>query len=160
MRKYLTVLVALAFVLFVIGATAQTSSSSEPQQSTTTTQQGNSTASAPASESDQATEGCLMKEGTDYFLIPRSGNPIQLQAGGQDLAAHEGHKVKVSGPASSLSASTSGQSPTGAASGSGNDLHRLSEKEIMVSKIDHVAGSCPANWNPKVSTSKNGPSKQ
>ena len=106
-----------------------------------------------------------MKEGSDYFLIPRSGNPIQLQAGGQDLAAHEGHKVKVSGPESSLSASTSepgasGMPQTGAASGSGNDLHRLSEKEIMVSKIDHVAGSCPANWNPKVSTSKSGYSKK
>ena len=197
MRKHLAVLVVLAFLLFVMGATAQTSSSSEPQQpTTTTTQQSTSTTDqdqgkSSAKSGSDAIEGCLMKEGSDYFLIPRSGNPIQLQVGGQDLTAHEGHRVKVRGSESSASTSGAGTSQTGgtagtaagtsapsassgsqsssgavgqstagagsqtsgsagAVSGSGNDLHRLSEKQIMVSKVDHVADSCPANWNPKV----------
>jgi hypothetical protein len=214
MRKHVTCLVALAFLLFVVGATAQTSSSGQSQPSTTTTtttttQQANpgssdqtqdqrsgmshAKTSSQTSGAEQTVEGCIVKESSDYFLIPSHGNPIELQASsGQDLSAHAGHKVKVHGTESSLGASSSmgaggtggaagtaatstttttesgaqsstrssvsepagssGSSQAGEASGTGNNLHRLATKEMTVVKLDHVAVTCPVNWNPRVSS--------
>lgn len=227
MRRYVTCVVLLAFLLFAMGVMAQTSSSSDQQRSTTTTttttqqnpssdtsqtnpsqsSQGStmsqhehsSTAQSSATAGERAIEGCLAKEGPDFFLIPAHGNPIELQASaGQDLSAHAGHKVKVRGTESSLSAAgttatsstgggaagtmtsstatTSGagtqtgsgsvnepagstsSSTQGAASGTGNDLHRLATKQMSVSNLDHIAETCPVNWNPKVMP-KSGSSK-
>jgi hypothetical protein len=108
-------LVAMAFLLFAIGATAQTSSTGNKQTTTTTTTTTQQTTTTGA---ERSVEGCLLKEASDYFLIPAHGNPIELQAtSGQDLSAHEGHKVKVSGVESTLSASSSGTGMTGGATG-------------------------------------------
>lgn len=190
MRRYLAALVALAFMLFALGVMAQTSTSSEPQRSTTTTTT-TTTQQSTVSGTEQAVEGCLAKEGSDFFLIPAHGSPIALQASsGQDLSAHAGHKVKLHGTESSLSPSSnagmsgtggtagaassttttttssgaqsstrsgisepagaSGSSQAGAMSGTGNDLHRLATREMTVSKLDHIASTCPLNWNPNV----------
>ena len=187
MRKRMACLVASALLLFAIGATAQTSSSANKQTTTTTT---TTTQQTTTSGTEHAVEGCLVKEASDFFLIPAHGNPIELQASsGQDLSAHEGHKVKVSGVESSIAASNAGTSSTGgasgmattttttatgaqssthsvtepagkapssdtaAASGTGNDFHRLATKQMTVSNLNHVADTCPVNWNPSVKRS-------
>jgi hypothetical protein len=191
MRKSLTCLVVLGFVLFAMGLMAQTSSSSNPQHATTTTTT-TSTQQSTITGTERTVEGCVMKEASDFFLSPAQGNPIELQpSAGQDLSAHEGHKVKVRGIQASLApSSAAGTSSTGgaagvasgttnpnagnpssngsistpagssasgnagAASGTGNDLHRLASKQMTVANLDHVAETCPVNWNSKVPSKK------
>ncbi len=191
MRRYMTIAVVLAFLLFAWGALAQTSTSGHQHDMQTTTTTTTTTQQTTASGAERSIEGCLAKEGSDFFLIPARGNPIELQAStGQNLSEHEGHKVKVRGVESSLSASnaaaTSGtggaagaatttttttpsgaQSSTssvsqpaggtaagnaGAASGTGNDLHRLANQQLTVANLDHIADTCPVNWNSRVPT--------
>ncbi len=179
MRKHITCLVVLAFLLFSIGVMAQSSSSSQSTSTTTTT-----TTTGPS----RTIEGCIVKEASDFFLIPAHGNPIELQASaGEDLKAHEGHKVKVNGVETSLSASSASsnsggasgtaeantsasnkesgsagaigsnsgsnaQGSTGVATGTGNDLHKLATQQLAVAKLTHVSETCPVNWNPNVHT--------
>ncbi len=113
MRRYLTTLVVLAFLLFAMGAIAQTNA-----QHTTTTTTTTTTQQTITSGPERTVEGCLVKEGSDFFLIPARGNPIELQASaGENLSEHEGHKVKVRGVESSLSASGAGAGTTGGAAG-------------------------------------------
>jgi hypothetical protein len=192
MRKYFVLAIAVAFLLFVLGAVAQTSAGTHNSQATTTTTT-TTTQQTTTSGPQRTMEGCVVKEASDYFLIPRSGKPIELQVTtGADLTAHEGHRVKIQGVESSLSAGTAAgagssgtggtagaaanmppsssqaqgagaagsiksqaggteSSSSGAASGTGNDLHRLSTRQMSVVKVTHVAETCPVNWNPKVS---------
>ncbi len=188
MRRYVTVLVALAFLLCAMGLMAQTSGSGHNATQTTTT---TTTTTHQVSGPQHTVEGCIIKEGADLFLVPARGNPIELQpASGQDLSAHVGHKVKVRGVETALSASnttstsntggTAGVATTtttttasgaqsstrsvgepagtastgnvGAASGTGNDLHQLASKQMTVANLDHLADTCPVNWNPRVSS--------
>ncbi len=114
MRRYLACMVGTAFLLIAMGALAQRSHTGRQATTTTTT---TTTEKSTVSGTEHTIEGCLMKESSDFFLIPARGTPIQLQAGaGQDLAADEGHKVKISGVESALSASSSGGN-TGGTSG-------------------------------------------
>ncbi len=117
MRRHITLLAALAFLLSAMGLMAQTSSSARqhPTKTTTTT----TTTTQQVSGPQHSVEGCVMKEASDFFLIPARGNPIELQpASGQDLSAHEGHKVRVRGVETSLNASnTAGTGATGGAAG-------------------------------------------
>ncbi|MGI9103449.1 MAG: hypothetical protein ACR2IF_13505 [Terriglobales bacterium] len=110
MRKHITCLVLLAILLFALGAMAQTSSSSQTTTTTTTTTTGPS----------RTIEGCIIKEASDFFLVPAHGNPIELQASaGQDLNAHEGHKVKINGVESALSATNTSATVAGTAGAAG-----------------------------------------
>jgi hypothetical protein len=189
MRKYTVLAVAVAFLLFGLGAVAQTSAGTHPSQTTTTTT--TTTNQTTTTGHERSVEGCVVKEASDYFLIPHSGHPIELQATtGEDLSAHEGHRVKIQGMESSMAAGsaagagaagtggaagaaanmpagasqsagaagsiksqTSGAeaSTSGAASGTGNDLHRLADRQMSVVKLTHVSETCPVNWNPSVS---------
>ncbi len=186
MRRCISIVAGLAFLLFGVVAFAQYGSSSQSNSSSNTSQATSSTPNGQQS----SIEGCLVKEQTDYFLVPKSGNPIELQASAsEDLSKHEGHRVKVRGNESPISAgssastsgaaggasgaavgSSSGTNQTnpsssgaigsqagssqagaaGTASGTGNDLHKLASEQISVVEVQHVAASCPANWNPKV----------
>lgn len=120
MRKYMTALVGVAFLLFTLGAMAQTSSSSSSGQygnpsASTSSQSQSQTESYPrSSTSSQATatgeqrtlQGCVAEEQGQFFLIPQSGNPIRLEPSSrQSLEKHVGQQVTVSGNESSLSAS-------------------------------------------------------
>jgi hypothetical protein len=62
-------------------------------------------------------EGCIVKEESDYFLVPKSGSPVMLQAGGgESPSGHEGHHVKVKGAEQPMSAA-GGAGATGGAAG-------------------------------------------
>lgn len=200
MRKYFVFAVAVAFLLFVLGALAQTSAGTHNSQATTTTTTTTTTNQTTMSGPQRSVEGCsVVKEASDYFLIPRSGNPIELQVTtGEDLSAHEGHRVKIQGVESSMAAGSAGEtasagmggtagaaanmppsgsqsagaagaiksqtggtesSTSGAATGTGNDLHRLANRQMSVAKITHIAETCPVNWNPSVSTHSSTPKR-
>jgi hypothetical protein len=198
MRKSLVIAVGCVFLLFAIAAIAQTDTSGQyGNQSTTSktetqssTSQSSTTTQMGAPTGAPTIDGCLVRERTDYFLIPRSGNPIKvLTSAGEDLSEHAGHEVKVTGPESALSeggmgssagtAGTAASTPTtgsqdqtassgamsapagstgtssmgsGMATGTGNELHRMADQQITVIKLQHVAATCPVNWNPKVPT--------
>ncbi|MFB3917221.1 MAG: hypothetical protein ACE14M_10860 [Terriglobales bacterium] len=130
MRKYMTAIVAVAFLLFTLGAMAQTSSSSgqygnpsastssqtESNPSSSTTTQSTTTSTSTSGE-QRSIEGCVVQEQGQFFLIPKQGNPLKLQAASdQDLKSHEGQQVSVSGTESSLSASA-GASTSGGMAG-------------------------------------------
>ncbi len=147
MRKYIAALVASAFLLLVLSAAAQAPRS---QRSTTTT---TTTTTTTATGPEHHIEGCIVKESTDFFLIPQRGRPFKLQSN-QDLSANEGHRVSVSGKEmpSTSAANAAGNAGvagnTAASTGSGNDLHSLSDRQIIVDAVNSIANTCPVNWNP------------
>ncbi len=189
MRRYITGLAGLLLLLFAVFAVAQTSGKArENRQTSTTTQTTTTQTTTTATGPTRNIEGCLIKEQSDFFLVPRSGHPIKLEpTSGENLSEHEGHKVRVSGTEMALSASpASTTAPTGgaagaaaststtnaatpgsnaigspagtqegaagAATGTGNDLHSLATEQMNVTKLQHIASSCPVNWNPNVRT--------
>ncbi len=148
MRKNVLLLSAFAMLLYVSSAVAQTRAQSSTTTTTTTTQ---TTVSGP----EHSVEGCVMSESGDFFLIPQRGEPFKLQANNKDLSALDGHKVMVSGK--ELSAASAGQNSaasgssgnaTAAAAGTGNDLHRLANRQFVADNVRSVADTCPVNWNP------------
>ncbi len=148
MRKNVLLLSAFAMLLYVSSAVAQT----RPQSSTTTT---TTTTQTTVSGPEHNVEGCVVSESGDFFLIPQRGEPFKLQASNQNLGALEGHKVIVSGkelsgaPANQNSAaSPSGGNTPSPATGTGNDLHRLANRQYVADNIRSVADTCPVNWNP------------
>lgn len=194
MRRYITTSTGLSFVLFAWFAMAQTygSAQSNNPPSSMTTQ--TTTSQATTTKLPQTSvEGCLIKEQSDFFFVPKNGNPIKLQpTSSANLSKHEGHRVNISGQEMPISAgaaanmgtgksggmagTAAGTPPTssemnpsgsgaigtqtgesataamGTATGTGNDLHKLATQEMRVTKLQHVATSCPANWNPSVPT--------
>jgi hypothetical protein len=133
MRKYMASLAVLTFLLFALGAMAQTSgsygqsnppsassSSTEGQNSSTTTSTTTSQTTTSPQQASANFDGCVVKEQADYFLVPRSGSPIKLQASaGEDLSSKVGQRVQVTGSESALSASagTPGASASAGTSG-------------------------------------------
>jgi hypothetical protein len=81
----------------------------------------------------QTVKGCLSSNGGTYTLTDKNGKNFQLTGDTAKLSEHVGHEIKVTGTASSASASssdaTAGQ--TGAA-----------QPTLEVSSFKHVAKSC------------------
>ena len=152
MRKVLPLLLAFVFLLAVSSVFAQRAR----QRSTTTT---TTTTTVTTTGPEHKIEGCIAKEQNDFFLIPQRGEPFRLQASAnQDLGNDAGHRVTVSGKwlsgNSVHTATTDENTEHGtvagqASSGTGNDLHRLSKRELVVDHVRSIADSCPVNWNPK-----------
>lgn len=122
MRKLIATTTGLVFLLFALIALAQNTSNS---QSGSSAQSGAESGTAPASgnnaqtanprstpekaqnpaassgtsssssENANATEGCVVREESDYFLVPQSGTPIRLS--GNQASQHLGERVKVKG---------------------------------------------------------------
>ncbi len=140
MRKNVLLLSAFAMLLYVSSAVART----RPQSSTTTTTM---TTQTTVTGPEHNLEGCVMSESGDFFLIPQRGEPFKLEAKSQNLSALDGHKVIASGK--ELAGSAPGQnSGTASATGTGNDLHRLANRQFAADNIRSVADTCPVNWNP------------
>jgi hypothetical protein len=61
-------------------------------------------------------EACVVKEETDYFLVPRRGAPVRVSStSSTDLGSHVGHRVRAHGTetmASNMGAGASGQAGT------------------------------------------------
>ena len=151
MRSYAVCLLVFAFLLLTVAVSVGQQRSTTTTTTTTTTQ---TTATGP----EHNIEGCMIKESADFFLLPEHGRPFKLQSN-QDLTANEGHKVIVSGKETALNAAAGAASPAVSgsapiASGSGDDLHRLSDREMIVDHVRSVSDTCPVNWNPGVRRSR------
>ena len=211
MRKQLALGLAAAFLLFALAAVAQTSGSygqntpsQDSQSTTTTTTQSDTTqqdqsgsmsgSSQPGSwgtqtsssnaASSSSLEGCVVRQQTDFFLIPQSGNPVHLtDSGSANLGSHVGHHVRVQGSQSMAGLTSPGTSDTtggatgtasgttggsstsdttgstigansGSNSGGSNDMHSAATQDMQVSRVDMISESCPANWNSRWNSSR------
>ena len=82
----------------------------------------------------QATvKGCLSSNGGTYTLTDKNGKNFQLTGDTAKLSEHVGHEIKVTGTASSASASSS--DATAGQTGAG-------QPTLEVTSFKHVAKSC------------------
>lgn len=153
MRK--TVVLCL-FLLCAVWAFAQTSpsqpsspsqsstpsSSQQPDQSANPSGQGVASSSQSSSATDQKVTGCLNGSSGNYTLTDSSGKTWQLSGDTSKLSDHVGHKVEITGTASSASSSTSNPStsnPGGASAGSSSSSE---QSTLAVTSMKHIATSC------------------
>jgi FlaG/FlaF family flagellin (archaellin) len=133
-------LVALAVTAFgrcFAQITAQsTDSSAQTSQSST------------QDNSQQTLDGCLVREEHAVYLMPASGDKTQLSAGGQDLNSHMGEEVRLSGNQGGSQASQSSASSSSAGSSTGDD------NKFVVTKVDVVAHTCPAEIQNRIDQDK------
>ena len=66
---------------------------------------------------EKTVEGCVVRQQTDYFIFPKSGQPMHISSTGQDVSAHLGHHVKLHGTEQPSSARSAYGSTSGGASG-------------------------------------------
>jgi hypothetical protein len=193
MKRVLSLALPL-IVAFSLGSLAQTdttpSSSSTNQaatpsasSSTQTNSQSNPQSGAPANpgrtmeqsgtsaSSSPSVEGCIVRQQTDYYLQPETGQPIKLNSSSRDLGEHVGHRVRVTGSmsqgqgASAAGSSSYGQSGTSSVSnstggnssstadrnsagtqGAGTQSNSVNgpTQEMLVSRVDMISETCPA----------------
>jgi hypothetical protein len=148
MRKY-TLLVLAVALLFAMGMMAQTgsgssgSSSQYPSSSDQSGMQSGSQAGSSGTAASKTVEGCVVRQATDYFIYPASGQPQHVSGSGQDVSAHLGHQVKAHGTSQpSTSASSSGAS--GSTSASTGSSGSAGGTDFVVDKVDMIATNCPA----------------
>ncbi len=132
-RKYIALAIPL---LFALGMIAQT----------TNTQPGMGTASQGVHGPQDTTtiEGCVVRQNTEYFIIPASGDIMHVSPSGEHVSAHLGHLVRVHGTEQS-STSASNVSTSGGTGVAGN--------ELVVHRIDMVSQTCPADIKEKAASS-------
>ena len=90
-------------------------------------------------------EGCVVREGSDFFLIPQRGTPFKIQSS-QDLSADDGHRVMVSGKDTALTATNN--AGAGAAAANAAELHTRANRQLLADSEKSIANTCPMNWNP------------
>jgi hypothetical protein len=99
-----------------------------------------------------ALEGCIVRQATDYFLIPKSGNPVHLTASGStDLSAHLGHRVKVHGSESPMSSST-GSSSANTAGMTGSATGQAGTSQESQSSSGSISSGAGTSSKPESST--------
>jgi hypothetical protein len=141
MRKYVvhTIGLVATLAIFVVLATGCSRTQSKGRDAE---QAGQGSSSA----ANQTVEGCIVRAEQGYYIQPASGEKTKLNPGSQDLSAHVGHNVRVSGSASDTGTPTStgatGMSPGG------------KEPELMVTKVDVVAETCPVDIQKKIDADK------
>jgi uncharacterized protein YdeI (BOF family) len=156
-KKHLS-LVVLTVLLFALAAwtqntgsagsnsqtSAQTGSSSGAQGSMGS-QAGSQTASA-GDDTEQMMEGCIIREQQTYYLEPVSGQEVHLS--GPDVAQHVNHHVRIHGneqPSQTNTSSSTGTSGAMAGSSSSASSSTANPPEFLVTRVDMVSESCPAN---------------
>src|SRR5205085_5864492 len=79
---------------------------------------------------DKTEEGCIVQQGSDFYLQPKHGK-VQRLSSTEDLSAHVGHQVKVHGRESKTgSASTSGSGMAGDSSAYGGENRPTSSQNV------------------------------
>jgi hypothetical protein len=112
-------------------------------------EQGGQSASAGNA---QSVEGCVIRRESAFYIQPATGDKTKLNSGGQDLDSHVGKNVRVSGNMNnSGSQSGNAQSSTGA---TGTDTG-AAEPELLVTRVDVIADSCPPEIQRRADADKN-----
>ena len=156
MRNFLRTSIMLAFALSAIDLLAQTTY--DPGQSGYHNTPFDSVyGGGPALN----VYGCIQREQSDFFLVPKSGGPIRLRLlSPEDLGTLVGHLVRVHGndmnwaasglpTASANMSSEASAQPVGAVEGSspGGALHTAASSELEIDKVTVISANCPADWN-------------
>ncbi|MFB3917009.1 MAG: hypothetical protein ACE14M_09775 [Terriglobales bacterium] len=104
---------------------------------------------------EKTLEGCVIREETDYFLVPKRGNPVYLSsAGAANLSEHVGHHVKVHGKSASYKASAQ---PAGGTSGAATSQTTPSTKPEPSGTSGAVAGAMSEKAGAAGTTTATGP---
>jgi len=98
--------------------------------------QSGTTASSPTN-----LEGCVIRQQTDYFLQPDTGQPVKLNSS-EDLSQRVGHRVRVQGTATSTSGN-SASNPTNSTGEAHSEANSQSQ-EIVVTKVETISETCPS----------------
>jgi hypothetical protein len=159
-------LLLLTVLLFAVAASAQTAgSSSESAQSSAQTGSSSGTSgsmasqagsqAASGSDTEQMMEGCIIKEQQDYYLEPINGQEVHLN--GPDVAQHVNHHVRIHGNEQPTQSSSTGSTGTMAGSSSSGSSSAANPPEFLVTRVDMVSESCPANLKHRNSSGSQGP---
>lgn len=147
-------LLVFTILLFVAACWAQTAgSSSGSSQSSGQTGSSSGTSGSMASQSgsqassgsdtEQMMEGCIIQDQQDYFLEPISGPEVHLN--GPDVAQHVNHQVRIHGNQQPSQSSSSGSTGSMAGASSSASGSAANAPEFLVTRVDMVSASCPAN---------------
>ena len=161
MRKaLLCIAVLLAFGLTAVAQDTGTSGQSSTSTTTTKTTKTKRSKKA-ASDTSAAGEtgasaaktstitGCIEKSGDDYMIKNGRHKKGVKVTGSDDLSAHVGHTVKLTGTwASASAASTTG---TGETKGGGT---KMANREFNETKVDMVSESCTTGASKSASGKK------
>jgi Protein of unknown function (DUF5818) len=82
------------------------------------------------STGQETVKGCLSNSGGNYMLTDKNGKTFQLTGDTSKLSEHVGHEIKVTGTASSASASSNGGTMSQAS------------PTIEVSTVKHISKTC------------------
>ena len=139
MRKLLLLLSIL--LLGACWAVAQDSTSQPNSNSSDTSASSASSGQTGSSAAGSATsvEGCLSGSSGNYTLSDKNGNTYQLTGDTAKLSEHVGHEVKVTGTASSGSASGAGGGTTTGATGQAAGANA---QTLEVSSVKHISKTC------------------
>ena len=157
-------LLVLTIVLFAVAGLAQTAgSSSDSSQSSAQTGSSSGTSGSMASQAgsqtagsdtEQMMEGCIIRDQQDYYLEPINGQEVHLN--GPDVAQHVNHHVRIHGNEQPSQTANSGSA--GAMAGSSSSGSSTSNPpEFLVTRVDMVSESCPANLQHRNSSGSQGP---
>jgi hypothetical protein len=131
-------------------SSSQTSTPSSNPQSTSPS--GSAESQSSAGTSGNSLDGCIVKEGTEYFIQPTNGSPRVKLNTSEDLSAHVGHHVKVEGTPStgSSNASNMGSSSTGTTGSSNMGASSQGSSSGMgetfnVTRVDMISTTCPTS---------------
>ncbi len=94
--------------------------------------------------SETTVQGCLGGSDGNYTLTDKNGTSFRLTADTAKLSEHVGHEIKVTGTASSASASPSG----GTAGGTMGQPSSASQQAIQVTSVKHIAKTCKSAGTP------------
>src|SRR5260370_27852751 len=97
--------------------------------------QNNPSQTTPTGAGSETTvQGCLGGSDGNYTLTDKNGTSFQLTGDTAKLSEHVGHEIKVTGTASSASASPSG----GTASGTMGQPSSTSQQAIQLTSVKHI----------------------
>src|SRR5260370_3899384 len=107
--------------------------------------QNNPSQTTPTGAGSETTvQGCLGGSDGNYTLTDKNGTSFQLTGDTAKLSEHVGHEIKVTGTASSASASPSG----GTAGGTMGQPSSTSQQAIQLTSVKHTANTCTACTTP------------
>lgn len=104
---------------------------------------------------DQQMQGCIVRQGSYYFLQPEQGQPMRLQWS-SPVSKNQGHVVQVEGhqshPNQQQTVSNNGSTPQKSVTqGPSGDQAATSkaanEGDFVVDKLQVISTTCPAGTN-------------
>ena len=148
MQKLIQLIVLIVVSTVVVAAAgAGSAQTNSPSQSSPNSAQSSQSSSGQSSD-NQSIEGCLVREEHAIYLMPASGDKVQVSSSGnQDLNSHMGEEVRLSGSGNQGN-SQSASSTSGSSNYSGN------EPQFVVTRVDAVSRTCPKDIQNRIDQDK------